>query len=325
LLLAVAVQTQFIGGYTGYSSLLPAATSLQWLPQGQPFPSIFNPVYPAHVNYRGIAVGSAGAPWYFYNPSAISYASYPQSVQVSADVKDAAANTGAAGSTRTRRQIQLRYGSGRRGRSLNAEIIEPETSPATEWESLDTTPASRTKRQIQLRYGGRRGRSLNGIVEPETATKWKSLTDAAPASRTQRQIQLRYGSGRRGRSLNAEMIEPETSPDTQWKSVDSAPSRTKRQIQLRYGGRRGRSLNEMVEPETDGRDHESVTLNDPSRAKRQIQLRYRSGYGGYRRGRSLNEPVQFELDRAKRQILLRYRSSARRRQGRSLDTLWTTA
>lgn len=214
---------------------------MQWLPQGQPFPSIFNPVYP-HVNYRGIAVGSAGAPWYFYNPSAISYASYPQTVQVSsADVKDASANTGAAGSTRTRRQIQLRYG------------------------------------------------------------------------------------GRRGRSLNAEMIEPETSPDTQWKSVDSAPSRTKRQIQLRYGGRRGRSLNEMVEPETDGRDYESVTLNDPSRAKRQIQLRYRSGYGGNRRGRSLNEPVQFELDRAKRQILLRYRSSARRRHGRSLDTLWTTA
>jgi hypothetical protein len=286
LLLAAAVQTQFIGGYTGYPSLLPAATSLQWLPQGQrqPFPSIFNPVYP-HVNYRGIAVGSAGAPWYFYNPSAISYASYPQTVQVSsADVKDAGANTGAAGSTRTRRQIQLRYGSGRRGRSLNAEMIEPETSPATEWESLDTTPASRTKRQIQLRYGGRRGRSLNGIVEPETATKWKSLTDAAPASRTKRQIQLRYGSGRRGRSLN-----------------------------------------EMVEPETDGRDYESVTFNDPSRAKRQIQLRYRSGYGGYRRGRSLNEPVQFELDRAKRQIQLRYRSSARRRHGRSLDTLWTTA
>jgi hypothetical protein len=196
LLLAAAAQTQFIGGYTGYPSLLPAATSLQWLPQGQPFPSIFNPFYPHQVvNYRGIAVGSAGAPWYFYNP----YIGTPTVQVSSADVKDADANTGAAGSTRTRRQIQLRYGSGRRGRSLN-EIIEPET----------------------------------------------------------------------------------------------------------------------------GRDYESVDAA-PSRAKRQIQLRYRSGYGGYRRGRSLNEPVQFELDRAKRQIQLRYRSSARRRHGRSLDTLWTTA
>lgn len=195
----MAAQTQFIGGYTGYPSLLPAATSLQWLPtQGQPlFPSIFNPLYPRQVvnYYRGIAdaVGSAGAPWYFYNPSA---ASYPQTViQVSSsDVKDAGANTGAAGSSRTRRQIQLRYGSGRRGRSLN-EMIEPgETGAAA-----------------------------------------------------------------------------------------------------------------------------------PSRAKRQIQLRYRSGYGGHRRGRSLNEPVQFELDRAKRQIQLRYRSSARRRHGRSLSEPWTTA
>ncbi|EFX66296.1 hypothetical protein DAPPUDRAFT_332338 [Daphnia pulex] len=241
LLLAAAAQTQLIGGYTGYPSLLPAATSLQWLPQGQPFPSIFNgPVYPHQVvNYRGIAVGSAGAPWYFYNPSA----SYPQTVQVSsADVKDAGANTGAAGLSRTRRQIQLRYGSGRRGRSLN-EMIEPETSPDTQWKSLDATPASRTQRQIQLRYGsGRRGRSLNGIVEPET----------------------------------------------------------------------------------DGRDYESIDAA-PSRAKRQIQLRYRSGYGGHRRGRSLNEPVQFELDRAKRQIQLRYRSSARRRHGRSLSEPWTTA
>ncbi|XP_046636120.1 uncharacterized protein LOC124314795 [Daphnia pulicaria] len=236
LLLAVAVQTQFIGGYTGYPSLLPAATSMQWLPQGQPFPSIFNPVYPHQfVNYRGIAVGSAGAPWYFYNPSA----SYPQTVQVSADVKDAGANTGAAGSTRTRRQIQLRYGSGRRGRSLNAEMIEPETSPDTQWKSVDSAP-SRTKRQIQLRYGsGRRGRSLNEMVEPETDGRdYESVTFNDP-SRAKRQLQLHrkgFGVFRRGRSLN----EP----------VQFELDRAKRQILLRYrsSARRrlhGRSLDTL--------------------------------------------------------------------------------
>jgi len=188
----VAAQTQFVGGYTGYP-LLPAATTVQWLPQGQPVPSIFSPVYPHHgVNYRGI-VGSVGAPWFFYNP-------YRKQVQVSE-----AGATQAAGSSRTRRQIQLRYrGGGRNGRSLN-EITTSETAPATGWKSVDAAP-SRTKRQIVLPNRGniRRGRSLNEPARP-VSSAYPFPTDAAP-SRKPRQIQLRYrnAAGRRriGRSLD---------------------------------------------------------------------------------------------------------------------------
>ncbi|EFX66297.1 hypothetical protein DAPPUDRAFT_116539 [Daphnia pulex] len=184
LLLAVAAQTQLIGVYAGYPSLLPAATDAAPSRAKRQVADVWQKIL------------KDGPRWGRSVNEMIEPETSPDTLEKSID----------AAPSRNKRQLQLGYLSTRRNRVRTGRSLINEVEPTgTDYEMSSDADSSRNKRQLQLGYlstrrnRGRTGRSLINEVEP-TGTDFESV-DVAPSSTTY-QTQLQYGGNRPGRSLN---------------------------------------------------------------------------------------------------------------------------